>query len=426
MPDLAAGRWRCTSLLLLLIASTLQAYGKLPLAFEPNVGQSDRRVAFIARGSGVQLFLTPNEAVYRLPETIVRMQLVGANRVRARGTNRLPSESNYLDRRPSITHVPHFSRVEMRQIYRGIDLAYYGNDSQLEYDFIVAPHADPSRIAFDIQGAEEIGIGEEGELRIRTSSGTIVWHAPAIYQSESRIAGSYALCGKNRIGFHVSSYDHSQPLIIDPILAWSKSIGGTGIDHAYAVAVDASECAVITGDTASTDFPTTAGAYKTTGGGVFVSKLNAAGTSLVYSTFLGPGKGLAIALRGGNAYIAGVGTSAFPVTAGAFSDFATGNNVFVTELTSDGSALVYSALFGKGSSQGAGIAVDAMGNAYVTGTTVTDNFTTTSNAFQPTRPTLGQVYQGDIDAFFVKLNSSGSTLLYSTYLGSTQNDFGNG
>ena len=145
----AAVSWRSVCFSLTLIASSLQGYGKLPLAFEPNVGQTDRRVTFLARGSGFELFLTQTEAVYRLQTSVIRMRLAGAIRVPAHGVDRLESESHYLDRTPSITHVPHYGRVEMHQIYPGIDLTYHGNDSHLEYDFVVSPGADPRAIAFN-------------------------------------------------------------------------------------------------------------------------------------------------------------------------------------------------------------------------------------------------------------------------------------
>lgn len=421
MRNLAPGAWRWISLLLLSIAATGSArvvddYGNLPLAFEENIGQTDRRVKFLARGSGFQLFLTPTQAVYRVQNSVLRMELAGATRKpHVRGLNRLSSESHYLDRKPSITHVRHFGRVEIQNVYPGIDLTYYGNGRELEYDFIIAPGADPRSIAIDVEGADRIAIDDEGKLLITTAAGTIAWRAPAIVQSGRTVAGGYVLRSRNRIGFHVDTYDRQQPLIIDPVLAYSMSIGGSGIDSGYAVAVDGTGSAVITGETRSANFPTTVGTYTPTGADVFVTKLNPAGTAPIYSTFLGPGTGFGIALQGGNAYVTGRGTSAFPVTLGALNEGASGTNVFVTKLTSDGSGIVYSTVFGRGKSEGAAIAVDAAGNAYVTGTTTANNFTTTANAFQAT---LANQYSVDIDAFVVKLNPAGSTLLYSTYLGS--------
>ncbi|MBL0141976.1 MAG: SBBP repeat-containing protein [Betaproteobacteria bacterium] len=414
------------------------AYGTLPLAFEKNLGQTDRQVEFLARGAGFVLFVTPTRAVYKLQgnggASIVRMELVGArSEARARGVERLAGESHYLpgaDPGGWTTHVPLYGRVELSQVYRGIDLAYYGNASELEYDFSLAPGVDPQAIEIEVEGARDLQIDDDGRLLVHTSSGSLAWKRPAAYQESAggkrMVAADYVLRASHRFGFRVGNHDRSLALVIDPILAYSTLAGGTGHDHAYAVAADATEAAVITGETASSDFPTTAGAYPDAGGGVFVAKLNAAGSALVYSTFLGPGRGMGIALHGGNAYVTGVAPASFPVTAGAYNNALAGDNVFVAKLAPDGSALVYSALFGAGLSQGRAIAVDSTGNAYLTGTTQSPAFPATASAFQPTRPTLGQVYLGDIDAFFAKLDASGSSLLYSTYLGSTENDFGEG
>ena len=415
-------------------ASALEGYGKLPLAFEENRGQTDRQVAFLARGAGFHLFLTPNAAVYRLRgesgSNVVRMELVGANRAASvRGIDRLPGESHYLaSANPDewIRHVAHYGRVEMREIYRGIDLLYYANASQLEYDFIVSPGADPASIAIDITGARKLAIDGEGRLVVETPSGNFVWRAPSVYQeikgSRRAVRARYVLREGNRVGFRIARYDRRNALVIDPVLAYSTLIGGTGHDEARAIAVDASGSAVITGRAGANDFPTTPGAYNTAGGEVFVAKLNASGSALVYSTFLGTGIGKGIALQGGNVYVTGLALGSFPATAGAFNDGVPGQNVFVAKLAADGSSLVYSALFGAGLSQGAAIAVDAAGNAYVTGTTTASSFPTTANAFQATR--ANPLFAPDIDAFFVKLNASGTTLLYATYLGSGKVDEG--
>jgi hypothetical protein len=432
----------CLCALLLAVAGTshagsVEGFGKLPLAFEPNRGQTDAQVAFLARGAGFQLFLTPTEAVYKLQRDadagVVRMELVGARGgAIARGVDRLEGQSHYLagaGRDHGITHVPQYARVELPQVYQGIDLAYYGNASQLEYDFTVAPRAEPRRIAIAMHGARRLEIDGEGRLLVHTQSGVIAWKRPVAWQevagARRAVPAAYVLRGKNRFGFRVGSYDRAKPLVIDPILAYSTLLGGTGHDHAVAIAVDASAAAVITGATASIDFPVTAGAVAA-GGGVFVARLNPAGTALEYSTFLGPGSGAGIALHEGSAYVTGLAFAGFPATAGAYNDGQPGSNAFVAKLSPDGSSLVYSALFGGGLSRGTAIAVDASGNAHVTGTTQSPAFPTTPGAFQPSRPTLGQVFEGDIDAFFVKLNASGSTLLYSTYLGSTENDYGEG
>lgn len=412
-----------------------EGFGKLPLAFEPNHGQTDSQVAFLARGAGFQLFVTPTEAVYKLQRdgssAVVRLELLGVRgQAIARGVDRLEGRSHYLasaDPGRWITHVPQYARVELPQVYRGIDLAYYGNGAQLEYDFIVAPRAEPRKIAIAVHGARRLEVDGEGQLLMHTPSGVVVWKKPVAYQdvagTRRAVRVAYALRGDNRFGFRVGNYDRRETLVIDPVLAYSTLLGGTGGDHANGVAVDASGSAFITGQAGSSDFPTTSGAFPASGG-VFVAKLNPAGTALEYSTFLGPGRGTGVALQGGNAFVTGAAPDTFPVTAGAYDDGLPGENAFIAKLTPDGSGLVYSALIGGGLTQGAAIAVDSAGNAYVTGTTRSPAFPTSAGAFQATRPTLGQVYLGDIDAFFVKLNAAGSALLYSTYLGSTENDFG--
>ena len=417
----------------LAAANVLDSYGKVALPFEPNLGQTDARVQFLARGPGIQLFLTSTEAVFRLDRedrsSVVRMALAGARRhTRMRGLERLPGESHYLagaaGARP-VTHVPHYGRVKAERVYRGIDLAYYGNGAQLEYDFIVAPGADPRAIAIEVQGARGLEIGAEGKLLIHTDAGSLVWKAPVAYQERDgerlRLASSYALRAKNRVGFRVAQHDRRLPLVIDPVLEYATLLGGTGHDRAHGIAVDASQNAVVTGVAGAVDFPTTAGAHDRTTGGIFVTKLNAAGSALVYSTFLGPGRGTGVALQGGHAYVTGWTTSTTLATAGAYNNLQAGNNAFVAKLKADGSGLEFVAILGP-VFEGPRIAVDAAGNSYVTGSTTSNLFPTTAGAYQDTRPTATQVYQGDIDAFFLKLNAAGSALLYSSFLASTEND----
>lgn len=438
MTDLAVRR-ACIAVFLFACSSfatanVLESYGKLALPFEPNLGQTDPRVKFLARGPGLQVFLTPTDAVYRLDaaegSSAIRLTLAGARRdARIGGLERLPGESHYLTGlaggRP-VTHVPHYGRVMVERVYRGIDLAYYGNLSQLEYDFIVAPDADPRAIAIDVQGADRLEIDTGGRLIIHTDAGSLVWKAPIAYQERAgerrTVASSYVMRGKNRIGFRVAEYDRRLPLVIDPILAYSTLLGGTGHDRAYAIAVDSDQSAVITGVAGAVDFPTTLGAYDRTSGGIFVTKLNAAGTALVYSTFLGPGRGTGVALQGGHAYVAGYTFSGSFATAGALNNtFPGATNAFVAKLTIDGSGLEYGAVVAQGL-EGPRIAVDASGNAYLAGTTNSNAFPTTASAYQATRPTAAEVYQGDLDVYFAKLNATGSALLYSTFLASTEND----
>jgi hypothetical protein len=431
-------RRHCAAVLLLAwtswcSAGTPEPYGKVALPFEPNVGQTDDRAHFLARAPGVQVFLAPTEAVYRFQgkekSAVVRMSLRGARRNAAgHALDPLPGHSHYLagEAGRSLTRIPHYRRIEFRQVYRGIDLAYYGNGAQLEYDFVVAPGARPGAIALDVEGAGRLEIDDHGRLLMHTEAGAVVWNAPVAYQAEGGarhpVRSAYVLRGKNQVGFRVGRYDRRLPLVIDPVLGYSTLVGGTGHDRAHAIAVDAGGNAHITGQAGAVDFPTTPGAHDRASGGIFVTKLDATGSTLLYSTFLGAGRGTGIAVRDGHAYVTGWTEASGFATAGAYNNPMQGaRNGFVAKLEPDGSGLRYAAVLGMFADP-AGIAVDAAGSAYVAGTTSSNSFPTTPGAFQPTRPTAGDIYQGDIDGFFLKLDAAGSALLYSTYLASSEND----
>jgi hypothetical protein len=498
----------------------VEAYGKLPLSFEINKGQTDSQVKFLSRGSGYSLFLTGNEAVlslrksnsngkkqmakgvaqgfprprrdgahfnpavlpglfagpgaheneaafpayFRTPsaeltdsapatdcrgkdlekpqglkgepcatpttDAVLHMKLVGANeRAKVTGLEELPGKSNYFigsDPKKWRTNVPNYAKVKYANVYPGVDLVYYGNQGQLEYDFVVRPGADPRSIQLAIVSDKQVGsrqkavgsareapdrapegqsaidnrkssipaalhVNATGDLVVGTDGGEVIFHKPVVYQlDESRpssvvtrqlrstkdqgqgtrdggkhyVDGQYVLRSDQSVAFQVASYDPAKPLVIDPALAYSTRLGGGGVDYGDEIAVDTSGNVYVSGITFSQRFPTTAGAFQTTCGSrtsscVFVSKLNARGSALIYSTYLG-------------------GT--------------------VQDLVS-------------------GIAVDASGNAYLTGSTASSDFPTTSGAFQTT-------YGRSIDAFVSKLNAAGSALLYSSYLGGRGNDVG--
>jgi len=416
------------------------SYGKLPLQFEANRGQTDKDVCFLSRGPGYGLYLTAGEAVLVLSKPAVdakrvalRMSLVGAAREpQVRGLEEQPGKANYFigkDRSKWRTNVPTYAKVQYQNVYPGIDLVYYGNQQQLEYDFVVAPGADPRKIVLGFKGADKLEIDAQGELVLHAAGGDIRQHKPIIYQSvdgtRQEIEGSYVRQGAKRVGFQLGAYDKTRPLIIDPVvLAYSTFLGGSDSDGAGGIVVDADGNAYVTGGTASFDFPTTSGAFQSTFPGgfgtyVFVTKLNPTGSGLVYSTYIGGGNGYTVG-RGiavdaaGNAYITGESqSSGFPTTPGAFQPANAGvtGNAFVTKLDPTGSALVYSTyLGGSAYDRGHGIAVDADGNAYITGSASSDNFPTTVGAFQPAYGGLG-------DAFVTKLNPTGSALVYSSYLG---------
>jgi hypothetical protein len=431
-------------------SDTAESYGKLPLHFEINRGQAGGDVRFLSRGSGYVLYLTAaGDAVFVLRRAsqsghgqsdepgMLRMAIVDGNPAPATGALEvLPGKVNYFignDPARWRTNVATYGKVRYREIYPGVDLVYYGNRRQVEYDFIVAPGADPQRIALDFQGAERVEIDGQGDLLLHEARGPIRLRKPHVYQDirgvRQEVAARYSLQGANRVGFDLGSYDRRHPLIIDPVfLFYSTYLGG---ERGHAIAVDRVGHAYVTGYADPTDFTTTPGASQPGHAGglwdVFVTKLDRAGTRLVYSTYIGGSgadRGRGIAVDGhGNAYVTGMtGSMDFPATGGAFETSCTPgtsgecSSAFVAKLNATGSALTYSTYLGGRSGAVAwAIAVDAGGNAYVAGRTEANDFPTTPGAFQTTAA-------GGVDVFVTKLNRSGTGLIYSTYLGGEGQD----
>jgi uncharacterized repeat protein (TIGR01451 family) len=433
-----------------------EVYNKLPLYFVTNKGRTNKDVEFLSRGNGYNLFLTRTEAVLvlkpmkvnynqaeRVREIVVRMRLLGANsNTQVVGLDQLQGKSNYLignDPNKWHTNVPQYAKVLYQNLYTGIDLVFYGNQGQLEYDFIVSPGADPRRITLAFEGVQELVMDAQGDLILRTESGEIHQRKPLIYQEvdgvRQSIDGRYKLKGHNQVGVEVAAYDGHRSLVIDPVLSYSTYLGGSGEDTTGGIIVDAQGSAYLIGRTNSPDFPTTDGAFQTTYGGdfdvfdfddydAFVTKFNPEGTMLVYSTYLGGNDfdvGHEIAIDSlGNVYVTGKTNSPdFPTTDGAFQTTYGGNfDAFVAKLNPEGSALVYSTyLGGTGEEEGFdedraigfNIAVDNEGSAYVIGQTKSTDFPI-ENALQP-------ALRGSSDIFVTKLNAAGAALVYSTYLG---------
>jgi hypothetical protein len=367
------------------------------------------------------------------------MQLLGANPApAATGLEPMAGKSNYFigdDPRQWRAEVPTYGKVRFASVYSGIDLVYYGNQRQLEYDFVLSPGADPSAITLSFVGADRLQIDRNGELALQTRAGEVRWQRPLIYQNvagkRQAVDGGFIRKGQKAIGFHVRHYDRSRELIIDPVLVYSTYLGGsTGSEIAYGIAVDSSGNAYVTGRTTSTDFPTANALQPGAGGGisgsdVFVSKLNAAGNALVYSTYLG-GTGLEEALAiavdsAGNAYITGdTSSSTFPKV-NAFQTTLRGPaNAFVSKLNAAGNALLYSTYLGGSASLELGydIAVNDAGHAYVVGMTNAANF--------PVKNAIHPAYGGNSDGWVAKLDttlSSNASLVYSTYLGGANLDY---
>ena len=429
------------------------AYGELPMAFEPNVGQTDARVKFMARGSKYGLFLTDREAVLSLvhASSPLQMSLAGSNPTAAvAGTDALPGKSNYLIGRDSSrwhTDVPQFARVRYSQVYPGVDLVYYGKQGELEYDFQIAAGADPKQVALQFAGADGLHLDENGDLVLAANGGEMRLHAPQVYQTvageKKTVDGKFVLLSKQQVGFELGAYDRSRELVIDPVLSYSTYVGGGGAEDApIAIAADNALDAYVAGSTTSSNFPipaasaTVPSAFQScldnptqpqptscgsaTNSDAFIAKLNPSGSALIFATYLG-GSGVdaatSVAIDSGfNVVIAGsTDSNDFPV-ANAFqaSQGTAGTHAFVSKVDSAGHALLYSTyLAGSGSEAAAGVAVDFRNRIYVIGTTNSTNFPTTPDAFQTTPKATQQIFVSKIDPS----TSATASLVYSTYFG---------
>jgi uncharacterized repeat protein (TIGR01451 family) len=382
------------------------AFGQLPMAFEPNLGQSDTAVKYVARGSGYALALRANEAVLNLhgraATSEVSMRLEGAAASPAlTALDPLPGHSNYLrgnDSSKWLRNVPQFARVRYEQVYPGIDLVYYGKRGALEYDFVLAPGADPSRIALAFEGAKKLALDADGNLDLDAESGKITLEPPRVYQvvnGERRdVAGRYVLSAVNHVGVNLGCYDRSRELVIDPVINFSRYFGGSQDESAQAVAVDTGLNIYVTGTTTSDGLATT-GVYQTArkgGSDVFVAKFDPSGATLLYVTYLGGSLNDAPAAmavdNGFDVYVAGSSNSQdFPTTTSVSSSttITAGTHGFLSKLDSAGATLLYSTyLAGSGLDNATGLAIDGNQHAYLTGTTTSTDFPTTNSA--PTNP----------------------------------------
>lgn len=417
----------------------------LPLAFVPNQGQTDRSVRFLARGLGGTVFFTPGEVVLALPNTtarheqtnaVLRLRFTGsASQPTISGIDPQPGKVNYLigaESRRWQTNVPTYAGVSYRQLYPGIDLRYDGLDGTLKGTYLVASGADVSRIRWQYDGATHLQIDADGSLKIALrQAGTLTEAAPVAWQQidgqHVAVAVRYRIERSREVRFELGAYDRSQPLVIDPTLTYSTFLGGSSNDFAYGLAVDSAGNAYITGETASLNFPTASALQPTKAGGIdaFITKLNASGSALTYSTYLGGSAtdrayGIAVD-SAGSTYITGSTSSTdFPTVSPIQASNAGLSDVFVAKLNASGSALSYSTYLGGGNyDDGRGIALDSSGNAYIAGESTSIDFPTVS----PFQASFGG---GSTDAIVAKLNASGSALSFSTYLGGNDLDQGFG
>ena len=475
-------------------AQRAENFGRVPLSFEPNQGQAGAGVQFLAHGSGYTLLLSHEKVTLELkrqPGTAspsstnatqsdtVNMQLLGsAGAASGTGLESLPGIVNYFignDPKKWHTGIPTYGKVSFAEVYPAIDLVFYGNQRQLEYDFVVRPGGEPARIGWSLQGALP-HLDKDGSLELSAPGGPVRFLAPVAYQiidgQRRPVSVSYAVA-RDTVHFALGSYDRSAALIIDPVLSYFSYLGGTGNDYignsqpqgygspspepTQAAGIDAQGNLYVAGNTTSTDFPTASpvGTRQAKVGSqtwAFVSKFSADGSKLLYSTYLGGSAGgndaaYAISVDStGNAYVTGeAGTNDFPVTNGAFQTVCgpywynitsaeapgcTGGtpDAFVLKLNPAGTQLIYSSfLGGQGSAWGTGIVVDSAGQAYVTGVAAANGcggpaylygaqygcFPTTANAL------ISDIGGGNpIDmAFMTVFNATGSALVYSTLFG---------
>jgi len=424
------------------------------VTFEPNVGQTDTRVKYLAHSAHSTLWLLPDEAVLESAARADRKSAVLKLRFRdANAAPRLEAEerrtgvSNYfIGRDPNNWHtgIPQFGKVRYHDVYPGIDIVFYGNSTELEYDFVVSAGADPSRIKLDFEGVDSLRADDSGDLVVNVAGIEMRSRKPRIYQKtaagEEGVNGRYVLTGKKSAGFAIDTYDRGRALVVDPILSYASFMGGEGTDVASAMAMDAQGNVYLTGSTNSSQFPTKAALYpglKNATNVAFIAKFNPAASgaeSLIFSTYLGgddSDEAFGLALdKNNNIYVTGRTLSNnFPLKNAFQTSFdqtlnckdsggnaATCDHSFVTELAANGKSLIYSSYIGGTNQDEAfAIAVDGGGNAYITGQTFSTDF-----------PTAGSPYQSKIksapDVFLSVVAAGGTSLSYSTYFGGSKTE----
>ena len=410
--------------------------GDLPLAFAPNAGQTDDSVRYVARGAGYSFFFTDEQAVLSLVKAdgqdvtglALELGFVGASpdaRLEARdpaaGTvSQLTGSGD-----DSASNVQTYQELVYRELWPGIDMVIHGDGDELRYEFELDPGADPGDIVLDYDGASGLSLDSDGGLRIDTPLGAL--------SDASPVNGRYAIQSADQgvLGFATGEGSDSRPSMIGAGVDFSTFVGGTGSDAGRGIDVDAAGNIYVTGQTASANYPTTPGVFDrgyNNNTDVFVTKLDSSGSTIAYSTFIGGNafdSGNGIAVDGaGAAYVAGFsGSLNYPTTPGSFDTTQNGgSDAFVSKLDPSGSRLEYSTYLGGAgfSFEGAnGIAVDHAGSAYVTGFTGSAAFPVTPGAYDTTKNGTGN------DVYLTKLDPSGATLGYSTFLGGTTSDTGN-
>lgn len=455
--------FRCCAPLFLLVAANAAPdravhLGRLPLSFEPLPGNKQ----FLARTAGLSVAVRSNGASLHLSrggrKADVQLTFAGASSdLDGRTSGVLPGKVNYFigpNPRNWRTNVPTFGKVEFAHVYRGIDVAYYGNGGQLEYDFLISPGADPNVIRLHFSGDGTPRLDKNGNVVFNRHQSGFTQHRPVAYQqsgtTRDQVDAHYRLLSSGDVGVEVGPYDRKRPLVIDPVLSYSSYLGGVNNDGILGVKVDATGALYMVGFSASADFKTTPGALRRTYAGrqtnqqffgfgdAVVAKLNPAGTALVYSTYLGGSAddvAMSVALdAAGNAFVTGsTQSSDFPVTAGAYQTrfggmtddaFYSRGDAFVVKLGPAGDRILWGTYFGGSSNEmGFGIAVDPAGNPVIAGDTISTNLPVTTDA-------ISKSYRGGAniatnpsgDAFVARFNSTGTALQYASYIGGRSHD----
>jgi hypothetical protein len=449
-------------------------YGQAPLSFEANQGQMDPQVKFLSRGSaysvsltsgGMTLTLRPSSVVTprngyspssawasqgsrgrelapfgrdrnphaqtRPAPVSVKINLVGAaSNPKVVGEQPLETKVNYFvgqDSSKWCTNVKTFARVRYQNVYPGIDLVYYGSNRQVEYDFVVAPGADPSKIQFSVNNVDSVTVDASGNLSLVKAGSNLLFQSPHIYQEiagrKRRIRGGYTVRDNKNVSFTVAGHDRTRTLVIDPVLVYSTFLGGSGDDEGYAIAVDSTGNSYITGITNSTDFPSaTLGGPSSAQTKIFVAKLNASGSALQFVDYFGGTTGddwsMGIAIdSSNNTYVTGSTTSSdFPLSNGAYAASLSGTqDGFLVKLAADGSSILYSTYIGgSGVDFANAVGVDTAGEATIAGVTYSQDFPLL-NPFQST-VAASQYGKWGAYGFVTKFSADGSALVYSTYI----------
>lgn len=421
----------------------LETLGNAALRFEPNRGQFENQVRFVARGPRYGLYLTDAGATLallpdRTGQEVVTMRLVGGSNVEPVGSATLAGHSNYLvgnDRSKWQTGIESYGRVTYHDVLPGVDVVYRGSEqAELEYDLLLDAGVDPAPLEIELQGAQSLTLDAAGNAVVQLASGAqLVERAPVAYQTSAAgerlaVASRFELRGQNRLGFVVGPHDRQLPLVIDPVLSYATYLGGQNFDQLYSVATDQAGNTYVAGYTTGFLFPTInpyQGAYLAGGSDAVICKISPTGGGFIYSTYLGgtgADQAYAVATDGaGNSYVSGVTYSTDFPTVAAFQAAPGGGGLadaFVAKLDTNGASLSYSTyLGGSGDDFPRGIAATTSGQVFVIGSTFSGNFPL-ANAYQ-------NVLKGGQDAFITALNPAGTTLAYSTFLGGTSAEYGN-